>query len=748
MDDDIVEEVIEEEVVEEEVVPDVELTEGTNYVTLAKHSNDRDAIRAIIEVTKDANNNRSRVIVRDIQFRSNYAGAGTWTADGYISVYTVYRYPGDEVVEEVTFAEFEYNSEWFQAANASTWVTLGYGKYAAFDVNHDSDGRKQIFIPIVASSRPYKFTTTGVNGSPTYSFTYTTIICQMPDIDRTVPTITASASANSSGSVTLTASANVSCGSWAYKIDNGDWNGLSGTGTSKSVTIPGMTGAHSFQVKASNIANGITGYSNTVSTTTPTLSLNKTAVATDSSLEVSVRYLPANVKVQAKYGSTVLKEDSWSSAKDSVTITYSASDLKAMFATAGVTTQQSITVTVQVAGYSYTAASFTLNAGSNMNPTVGTPTATIVQGSTVDSSLANVYIAGFSKVKVAAAVSAGSGSSISSVTLNYGSNSTAMSYNSSTGKYEATTGAPITGNTAFTVTATDARGLTGTNTVSVTGVNSWTEPVITFNTSDTYRCDSTGAKTEGGAFVRVRVSVAYNTSINNNGLRNLYFYIKEDGTSVTHNLTNGVQSAAYALGSPRPDSAITVVVAARDKVGDYVTRELQLSGAHQDFALANYSSASAGRRVTALGIGMAPDASVEAATYGDTIQLPAIGRLTIGGREAQNFLGVNTHREITNTTLWNQDLLTFDQTNPMAEVNETAEFYVPTSSISSWTNLPGAITSGNFEGTRMVLFGIDTVFIIVLEQTPVPGRIWINTKRKSSASTAWSGWKGHTPDIT
>lgn len=748
MDDDIVEEVIEEEVVEEELVPDVELTEGTNYVTLAKHSNDRDAIRAIIEVTKDANNNRSRVIVRDIQFRSNYSSAGTWTADGYISVYTAYRYPGDEVVEEVVFAEFEYNSEWFQAANASTWVTLGYGKYAAFDVNHDSDGRKQIFIPITARTRPYKFTTTGVNGSPTYSFTYTTIICQMPDIDRTVPTITASASANSSGSVTLTASANVSCGSWAYKIDNGDWNGLSGTGTSKSVTIPGMTGAHSFQVKASNIANGITGYSNTVSTTTPTLSLNKTAATTEDAVDVSLRYLPAGSKIQAKYGSTLLFEDSMSSYNDSATIRYAATDLKEMFAIAGVTTLQSITVTVSVYGYSYTEQSFTLTAGSNMNPTVGTPTATIVQGSTVDPSLANVYIAGFSKVKVEAAVSAGSGSSINAVVLSYGGNSAAMSYNSSTGKYEATTSGPITGNTSFTVTATDTRGLTGTGTVSVTGVKSWTEPTITFNTSDTYRCDSAGAKTEGGAYVRVRVSAAYSTSISNNGLRDLYFYIKEDGTSVTHDLTNDSQSAAYALGSPRPDSTITVVVKCRDKVGDLVTRELQLSGAHQDFALANYSSASAGRRVTALGIGMAPDASVEAATYGDTIQLPAIGRLTIGGREAQNFLGVNTHREISGSTLWNRDLLAFDQTNPIAEVNETAEFLILSSSLSSWTNLPGAITRANFEGTRMVLFGYDTVFIIILEQLPVPGRIWINTKRKSSASTAWSGWKGHTPDIT
>lgn len=744
MDNDIVE----EEVIEEELVPDVELTEGTNYVTLAKHTNNRDAIRAIIEVTKDANNNRSWVVIQNIQFRSNITGSGTWTATGSIAAFAYYG--DEEVIEEVTPADFEYSDEWFQASNSSTWVTLGYGKYAAFYVDHESDGRKQMNIVISANAYPHKFTTTGVNGSPTYAFQTNTIICQMPDIDRTVPTITASASVSNSGSVTLTANANVSCGSWAYKIDNGDWNGLSGTGTSKSVTIPGMTGAHSFQVKANNSANGITGYSNTVSTTTPTLILSSTAVTTSGSLTVTVQYLPANTYIYLKYGNTVLASYRESSAQTSKVINLSSSDLKALFEAAGVTTQTSITVTASVDGYNYTETGFTLSSGSNMNPTVGTPTAAIVQGSTVDSTLANVYIAGVSKVKVSAAVAAGSGSSISSVRLTYGNNSQTMSYNSSTQKYEATTSGPITGNTTFTVTATDTRGLTGTNTVSVTGVKSWTEPAITFDTSKTYRCNSSGTKTEGGAYVRVKVTMNYTTGISGNAVRNLYFYIREDGSSTTHNLTSGTQSSAYALGSPRPNETITVVVKGRDKVGDYVTRELQLAGAHRDFAIANYQSSNAGRRVTAVGIGMTPDTSTSDLTYGDTVQVPATGRFTVGGKELQNFLGCNIRREVSGDDPWGKDMLAFEPTNPMAEDNETAEFYITNSNFANWSNLPSAITdqSTAFEGARMVLFGYDTVFIILLEQTPVAGRIWINTKRKSSSSTSWSGWKGHTPDIT
>lgn len=567
--------------------------------------------------------------------------------------------------------------------------------------------------------------------------------------DTSAPTITASASINSSAQVTLTATADTSCSGWAYQIDGGSWNSASGTASSKTFTIPGMTGAHSFRVKATKVSNNQEGTSASVSTTCPTLSLNKTAVSTDSTLQVTVGYLPANTAVVAKYGNTTLKTNSYSSAQTSVTITYSSSDLQTMFQTAGVTTQQSITVTVQVTGYSYTAQSFTLSSGSNMNPTVGTPTATIVQGPTVDSSLASVYIAGISKAKIAAEVSAGSGSSISTVRLTYGNNSQTMSYNSSTQKYEATTSNPITGNTTFTVTATDTRGLTGSSTVSLTGVKSWTEPAITIDTSKTYRCNSSGTKTEGGAYVRAKVTFNYTTGISGNGVRDLYFYVKEEGERTDWTLTSGTQSAAKPLTNPRPNETITVVVKGRDKVGGYVTRELQLSGAHRDFAMANYQSSNAGRRVTALGIGMTPDTSTAALTYGDTVQMPADGRFTVGGKEIQNFIGANIRREVTGDDPWGKDMLAFEPTNPMAEDNETAEFYISNPRTSSWTNLPSTVASHTtaFEGMRLVLFGYNTVFIVLLEQAPIAGRIWINTKRKSSSSTAWNGWVGHTPDI-
>ena len=732
--------------VNEELVPDVWLNEGTNYVTLAKHSNGRDAIRAIIEVTKDANNNRSRVVVQNIQFRSDYAGTGTWTVNGRIGIYTVAENSPGEII---SLAGFDYVDEWFQAPDSSSWVTLGYGKYAAFDVNHDSDGRKQINIYVGANTAPYELKLTGVNGSPAYIFYRDAVICQMPDIDRSVPSITASASVNSSGAVTLTASANESCGSWAYKIDNGEWNSLSGTGTSKSVTIPGMTGAHSFQVKATKSSNGITGYSNTVSTTTPTLSLSSTAVTTSGSLTVTVQYLPANTYIYLKYGNTVLASYRESSAQTSKVINLAAADLKALFEASGVTTQSSITVTASVDGYNYTAMSFTLSAGGNMNPTVGAPTGTIVQGSTVDSSLANVYIAGFSKAKIAASVTSGSGSSISSVTLDYGTASQSMSYNSSTGEYEATTSGPVTGDTVFTVTATDARGLTGSNTYSLTGVKSWTAPAITFDTNRTYRCDSSGAKQEGGPYVRVKVSVSYVTGISGNALKVLDFYVREDGTSVKHNLTSGTQSQAYPLGSARPDMAITVVVECQDKVGGLYTKELQLSGGRQDFAMANYHSTQAGGRLTALGIGKAPDPTMNAALYGSTVQLPLMGRLLVGDVEIQNYIGADIYDDVISSGLWSGDFLAHDETDPMAEFNKTAQFSI--SNFSGWSHIPSAVLSGaGWDGVRFMILTNQDVYALVIERYPVPGRIWYNNKRKDTIwfDFEWGPWKGHTPDIT
>ena len=87
----------------------------------------------------------------------------------------------------------------------------------------------------------------------------------------------------------------------------------------------------------------------------------------------------------------------------------------------------------------------------------------------------------------------------------------------------------------------------------------------------------------------------------------------------------------------------------------------------------------------------------------------------------------------------------------MAEMNETTEFFVQPSDFSNWSNLPSAISgqsSYDFEGTRMVIMGKDSIFIVILEQVPVPGRIWVNTKYVSTSPTTWSGWKGHTPNIT
>ena len=77
--------------------------------------------------------------------------------------------------------------------------------------------------------------------------------------DPSPATISLSVSVTDLGSATLSATANASCTDWAYRIDNGSWNHVSGTSTSKTFRpISGMTGTHTYQVKATKTANNIT----------------------------------------------------------------------------------------------------------------------------------------------------------------------------------------------------------------------------------------------------------------------------------------------------------------------------------------------------------------------------------------------------------------------------------------------------------------------------------------------------------
>ena len=488
----------------------------------------------------------------------------------------------------------------------------------------------------------------------------------------------------------------------------------------------------------------------------PYVRLLSNAITTDETLGntwMGCINVKANDVLKIKYGSTVVYTFTFQSDADTY-FTFSQNDRKGWFTTAGITSLQSMTLTAIIEGHASSEVSFTLTAGNNMKPTVGAATVTIVQTGSAATNFPNTYIANVSKAKVEATVAAGSNASVQTVVLSYGTQSVNMTYNSTTGKYEATTPQPITGNVTFTVTATDQRGMAGTSTYSLTGVVTYTKPSITIDSAATFRCDDSGNPQIGGPYVRVKATATYDTGLSGNALTKFLFYVQEDGSSNTHNLTSGTQSQAYALLSPRPDNAITVVVVAQDKVSEEITRTTKLAASHRDVLVRRYKGVFSGQNYlsTQIGIGKIPAyiRHYGTARIADGVDVPELGGYFIDGRDVINYLGTAGEAMQTGSTKWSNDFLAVDWNAPKAAINETVEFTINSSELTNWSNIPpiGTATNG-FVGIRMVVVGWTRVYVIVLERLPVMGRIWINTHfRSSEAFYIWQGWTGHTPDIT
>lgn len=412
-----------------------------------------------------------------------------------------------------------------------------------------------------------------------------------------------------------------------------------------------------------------------------------------------------------KYGSTTLAVQSFSTGSVNVQCP------KSWFDSAGVTYLTSMTVNVTVTGgTSAMSGSFTLQAGDDMKPSVGTPTAAIVQASSA-SDFPNTYIAGISKCKVSVSVSFPTNAGVSSVRLSYpGGTTVNMSYNSGTGKYEGTTAAPITTNTTFTVTVTDVRGLYTQKTVSITGVVAYTEPSVVVNLA--YRCDSSGNEESGGPYWRIKVTASYTTNLSGNSLRKLTAAVK-NGTA--NNLTSGTLSGALS-GTTNPKTAYTIVIIVQDKVSGEITKEIVLEGMLRNVVITRSDDG------TYVGVGTTPET-----TSGEsTVELPSGGRFLVGGNNYGAFeIPVS---DSDNGSSFGQDFLNVDLTNPYALKNATAKFYC---SSGAYSNCPSNVSSAVFRGIRKVFF-YDSAFCLVMliELYPTAGRIWTN-----GYFYGWSGWK-------
>lgn len=404
---------------------------------------------------------------------------------------------------------------------------------------------------------------------------------------------------------------------------------------------------------------------------------------------------------------------------------------KEWFNTAGVTTAQEMSLRVTVSytqsGQSKTlTGDFTLKAGTDMNPVVSTPTATIVQGESAASAFPSTYIAGISKVKVAAAVTFPTNSGAYTVKLSYpGGTEVSMAYNSSTQMYEGTTAAPITSNTVFLVTATDRRGLVGTKTVSVTGVVPYTKPSIAIAASLTYRCNASGTQESGGQYYRVKATyTVYSTSSFNNPVKQ--FNVRVEGSSTKTNLTSGQQSAAID-GNFNPNYSYTIIITVEDQISGEITKEVTFEGKLRNMVWKRSAEG------TYVGVGKTPEAS----SGGSTIELPRDGEVFIGGLSLGSLFLPCTY-DLTGTP-FDKDFLKIDDTDPIAPEHAGAFFYRPMADLSLWANGPAANDGYNWRGYRFVLwYNTQFQMVYVFEFYPYPGRIWSNFH---NGSLGWAGWR-------
>ena len=465
--------------------------------------------------------------------------------------------------------------------------------------------------------------------------------------------------------------------------------------------------------------NGYTGTptcSGTFQVNNMSLSISPTTVTAGNNVGLTVTNgSGTTLTATFKYGSTTLATRAFSTG--SATVNCPAS----WFTTAGVSALQSMTVNVSISGGpNAMSGSFTLQAGDSMKPTMGTASVEIVQGANA-SAFPNTYIAGISKAKVSVAVSAPTNAAITSVVLSYpgGSNVTA-SYNSSTSKYEATTAAPVTADTTFTMTATDQRGLTNSASVSITGVVAYTLPSVTVNIA--YRCDADGNRTNSGEYYRLRVTATYYTGLSGNSLKKLTAGIK-NGTK--YNITSG---STYKLsGLTNPKSSYTILITVQDQISEEITKEITLEGMLRNLVTTRSDDG------TYFGVGTTPSRTSGASAA----ELPLAGDFLLGGIPAQTFY--TPYSSALDGSSFSKNFLNVDQTTSRAACNAASFFYRPAASESEWSNAPATNDAKNWRGYRFVLWYSATFqMVLVVEFFPYPGRIWSNFY---NGSLGWTGWR-------
>lgn len=440
-----------------------------------------------------------------------------------------------------------------------------------------------------------------------------------------------------------------------------------------------------------------------------------------------------SVSVSVKFNNTTL----WTGSTTSGSLTIPVS--KAWFSTAGNTTYREIPVSIQ-ATEAYTGTisdSFYIVAGSDMNPTVGTPTVSIEQApGKPTTNFPSTYLANISKAKISVSVASGSNASIASVVLTYTGGSTIpMTYINETGKWEATTPELASASTTFTVTATDGRkynrsstdvgGMSAAATTSAISVVQYSPPSVNVDAGATFRCKQNGTQDSGGAFFMAKAAATYYSALTGNSL--LEFTVKVQGTQTAYPLTSGVQTTQLD-GTLVATTNYTLEFVIEDKVSAAVTKSFPLGSQVRDIVAIHNSTG------TALGVGTTPQRQA-----GSSVETARGGDFLLGGFFAQAF----PFQSISDGdgSSFGKDFLNVERYDSRADENASTLFGISGGS-SGWSNLPSAVVGEDWYGYRMVLRCSRVIYgVVILEMNPTPGRIWVNVHN----AFGWSGWKSLTP---
>lgn len=250
----------------------------------------------------------------------------------------------------------------------------------------------------------------------------------------------------------------------------------------------------------------------------------------------------------------------------------SESCTKNWFEITGVRNSQTLAVTAIVSDALGRSASysFTLKAGADMEPILEAPFVSIVQPA-VASKFPKIYIAGYSKARVAAVVIRQTSAPITRVSFAYDGNTVNMPYNSTEDRYEAVTPNPLEHDTTFTVTVVDLRGFTKSANVSVRNVLNYIPPSFKVNTL--FRCNENGVETLGGLYYKINITATYDTNLRGNQIT--LFQSNVIG-GIAHDLRSGVDLVLSS--GVTSTKRYTVQISIKDELSNTISATWVLSG--------------------------------------------------------------------------------------------------------------------------------------------------------------------------